>query len=639
MSFTPTTILNIRGNTYRFVTNAGQQIEVNGTGSRAAVYQIQNIDTGEEFALKVFKDEFQHAYHHDNFAYFQRILPNIPAFAWVRQRILLNKQDDKQLIMQFPELQNAIIMPWFNLPQVDLVRASLHQKSHTSMAEQNTCKQLGQLLADTLAQLEQLGIAHGDIASSNVLIDWKNSELYIIDIEDMYHASLNRPITTQHAVGGTNGYRFNDIFSSWQSEADRFAGAILICELLTMASIDPTIPAAESYFHQDDLDMREFDNENNERFNVLYDELLQINNKARSLFKQAWLERNITKLPTLQQWSEALGKPNLTNIYQRWTEKQQHLVEEPSKQSSADVSNAKPEPQPKPQLTRIPYQRVADSDSPVLFVYLLDLSRSMFQHTGQDGRLRFDIALDLINTMNLELLQRSRKIGGYRPRYHVSVIGYHKRVCDLLTPYHGRSNGENNIKKPANTNSGIHPIGTCDGWKFEYRTLNRITPIGGDYTLHADGETHMTQAFSHVRHIIQSNISTYQDSHPPYVFHITDGANNDNGNLTHEFKQLTNITTNYGNTLVSTAYIGAPLINPIDKQRWNGITSKTKFIGERAHHGEALRKITSLMPSTYHNKLVNIYPQLSDNAYLFFPGTDEAMLKLALATSKATGEK
>lgn len=624
MSFTLTTTLTIRGNEYRFVAD-GNDIYINGTGARATVYRIMRIDTQEEFALKVFKEDYQVAYRRENYEYFQRTLPNILAFGWVQQRMLLTEQDDATLIQEFPELRNAIVMPWFDLPQVDQVRQILQRKGGNSLAQTNKCKHFGQLLADTLAQLEQLGIAHGDIASSNVLIDWDRDELYIIDIEDMYHASLEQPITTQNTRGGTGGYRFSDDFSSWQSTADRFAGALLICELLTLSSEEcQEISAEESYFHQDNLDIRALDGTNDKRFAVLYEELMQVNRAACDYLKTAWLNTNLANNPTMKQWSEILGKPSLTTIFQRWiTQSRQTQNSQQSLQNPAVIRE---------------YRRSADSDNPVLFVYLLDLSRSMFKFNGQDGRLRFTIALDLINTINMELLSRSRKQGGFRPRYHISVIGYNKYCYDLLSPYPYRKNGENNKINAANTRSGIHPIGSLDGWEFSRTNINSITPIGFDMTLHANGETHMTQAFKHVYDLINKNKATYQDSHPPYVFHITDGANNDNDDFVGAFNSLTSLSTNYGNTLVSTAYIGAPLIHSINKSSWTGITDDTEFIGERANHGESLRMITSRMPAAYHNKLVKIYPQLSSDSYLFFPGTDEEMLKLALTTSKSTGE-
>jgi serine/threonine protein kinase len=634
MSFSHTTTLTIRGHQYRFVADENG-IYINGTGGRATVYRIQQVDTNNEYALKVFKEEYQIAYRRDNFDYFQRTLPTIPAFAWVQHRMLLNEQDDGQLIQQYPVLRNAIVMPWFDLPQVDQVRVALNGKN--SLIEQNKCKHFGQLLADTLAQLEKLGIAHGDIASSNVLLDWDQNELYIIDIEDMYHASLSQPMTTQMSIGGTGGYRFNNAFSSWQAEADRFAGAILISELLTLSNEEcQEVSAEESYFHQDNLDMRDFEGVNDRRFATLYEELSQVSINARNHLKAAWLNTtDITKLPTLQQWSDAIGKSSQSNLFQRW-------VNQLTTSNPTEKNPTQPLPQPVKMNSSsevyTPYARSGDSNYPIWFVYLLDLSRSMFKYEGQDGRLRFTIALDLINTINKELLTRSRKIGGFRPRYHISVIGYHKYCFDLLTPYHRRRDGENNGKNRANLHDGIHPIGSLEGCLFERSGINAITPIGYDLEIHADGETHMTQAFSYVHNLIQSNISKYKDSHPPYVFHITDGANKDKGDVNHEFQKLTNLSTNYGKTLVSTAYIGTPVIRPIIKDSWSGITDATIFLGDRSEHGDSLRTITSRMPATYHNKLSKLYPALSTDAYLFFPGTDEDMLKLALATSKATGE-
>jgi serine/threonine protein kinase len=647
MSFSPNTTLTIRGHEYRFVTR-GDKLDPNKTGDRAIVYRLIRSNDNREFALKVFLDTYQDAYNRKSFVYFQNTLPSIPAFGWVRQRMLLTEQDDAALIAQFPELRNAIVMPWFDLPQVDVVRQKLKKSSHdiSVTASQNTCKHFGQLLAETLAQLEHLGIAHGDIASSNVLIDWDKHELYIIDIEDMYHASLDQPITTQDSVGGTGGYRFSDKFTSWQAAADRFAGALLISELLTLSSVAcHEVSFSESYFHQDNLDTREFNLEEDNLYQVLYDEIDQINVKARDLLKSAWLTSDISKLPTLKQWSEALGTSSRPNLYIQWREQ---IPQAPAPQPAVvNTPIAKPTVQPppaqqptRPNLVGTAYERPADSDFPVLIVYLLDLSRSMFMYRGQTGGTRFSIALDMINQMNLDLLSRCLKDKtSYRPRYHIACFGYHKRTIDILTRYPNRRNGLNDSNRaPANIEDGIHPIGSLEGLTFDQHRINQITPIGGDEDLHADGETHMTQAFFHVRQLIQRNLKTYEYSHPPYVYHITDGANTDKGDVESEYTKLTALKTNYGNTLVATSYIGAPLIDTVDAKRWTGITPSTYFQGDRIQYGNSLRSITSPMPSAYHKKISRTYPMLANNAYLFFPGNDHEMIELALAASKATGK-
>lgn len=637
MSFTPNTTLTIRGQNYHFVTKSGM-ISTNKTGARAVVYRLKRDSDNREFALKVFLDDYQMAYNRKNFAYFQNTLPTIPAFGWVRQRILLTEIDDASLINQYPELRNAIVMPWFDLPQVDTVRNTLKSTADSSIS-QRTCLHFGQLLAEILANLEHLGIAHGDIASSNVLIDWKKDELYIIDIEDMFHASLDQPATTQDSLGGTGGYRFSEDFSSWQAPADRFAGALLICELLTLSNTEcQSVSYSESYFHQDNLDTRAFNRTNDQQYTTLYDEIDQLNVKARDLLEHAWLESDITKLPTLKQWSEALGTSSRKNIYTQWNNPIPAPVPQPTIPEKK-VMEMPPVPKVQ-QVKTVAYKRPADSDNPVLIVYLLDLSRSMFMYKGQTGNLRFSIALDMINKMNNELSDRSLGAGAvYRPRYHIACLGYHKRTIDILTPYPGLRDGKNDSSHAkANTSDGIHPIGSLNGVEFTRSHINNITPIGDDEDVYIEGETHMTQAFAHVRKLIQRNIATYANAHPPYVFHITDGANTDEGNVEGEFRQLTSIATNYGNTLVATSYIGAPLINPVDAKSWSGITPSTQFQGDRSKYGHSLRSITSMMPDAYHKEISKKYPMLASNAYLFFPGSDETMVNLALAASKATGK-
>jgi hypothetical protein len=145
----------------------------------------------------------------------------------------------------------------------------------------------------------------------------------------------------------------------------------------------------------------------------------------------------------------------------------------------------------------------------------------------------------------------------------------------LLTLYHSRKDGENNEKKRANTSYCIHPIGSLDGVKFDIAGINRITPIGADINQYPDGETHMTQAFRNAKRLIADNLSTYKTSHPPFVFHITDGANVDKGDLATEFSELTNLTTDYGKTLVTTAYIADNLIEQNTSTNWQGLTTNT----------------------------------------------------------------
>ena len=203
--------------------------------------------------------------------------------------------------------------------------------------------------------------------------------------------------------------------------------------------------------------------------------------------------------------------------------------------------------------------------------------------------------------------------------------------------------GENNLAHPANTEDGIFPLTMLRGDSETIITpelINQSIRAGENTDEYPRGETHMTQAFRFVEELLKRNIQTYKESHPPYIFHITDGANNDTGNPNAVFDRITNMGTNYGNTLVSTAYIGAELI-PANTSvaDWSGITPQHRFTGDRADAANGIRKLSSKIPSFYHEQLIadNKYKNLSPNMYMMFPGSDKDMLDLALSLSTTTG--
>lgn len=626
MTFALSDVITIRGKDYTFIPD-GRNVFVDGTGSRAHVYKLKS--DGKMYALKVFKPEYQHEYSSANFQFFQQQLADIPAFYWVKQRILINQTEDSILITKYPHIENAILMPWLDYPTLDGLRKHITQ----TLTRQDKCRALAGILAHTLAVLEHRGIAHGDISISNVLINWDEAELYIIDIEEMFHASLTKPSMVPLSNGGTSGYRFRSTFTSWQPEADRFAGAILISEILTLSrTACRDASAEESYFTQDDLDRRF--TSSIERFDTLKEEMQEITNGSKliQLLEPTWRANAITDIPELVQWHTLLGQPNYTNLYLQWRPK-------PPIPVISTHAPSIPTPPPTPPIgipQPVEYNRVADSDDPALIIFLLDLSRSMFRYKTADGQDRIELALELVNEMIRELINRSRKQDGIRPRYHLAVFGYHKHTIDILTP-HIRIAGENNKKRSANTSSGIHPIGSLEDIVYDVDSIDQITPVKG---AHPDGVTHMTQAFETIRKLLEANIATYQNSHPPYIFHITDGANNDHRNhvLTSEFVRISECKTTYGATLVSTLYIPDDLIDvEMLEGGWPGIRDETEFLPEITDKATLLRSISSKIPNPYLEYLGKNTISMQPGSYLFFPGASRVMIKLVMTVAKATG--
>jgi hypothetical protein len=623
--FTTTTRIHIRNQSYTFVANQydPDSIFEDNSGSRARIYKLQNTSTGSIHALKVFKDGYRNSYEETNFSFFQQHIVHIPGLEWVRDRILITSKyaEYSSLVQQFPNLENAILMPWFDFQKINEIRDAI--KNNTLQASVPKCRSVAQLITYSLTELEKIGIAHGDIASSNILIDWSNNAIAIIDIEDMFHNQINAPQEIFSRGSGTEGYRFSSSYTSWQVSADRFSGAIFISEILSLCDVDVQHNAAEeSFFTQEDISTRHTAQVENSRFQVLYRALNNMFPSVSSLLKRTWQASSIETCPTLTDWLTLLGAPRQLPT------------------STQTISYTEVISYTEEIVTRVPYQRKANSDYPTLIVFLIDLSRSMFMYPENIIEKRIDRAINIVNVVVRELLNRSRKGNSFQPRYHIAMFGYHQQTVNLLDneAYYFDTNLNNKTVK-ANYADAIIPIHALANFKLKLSDISDVISTGADNM--DEGETHATQALETIYYFIQRNLSTYDNCHPPYIFHITDGANKDNGNPIALFDAITSLKTQYGNTLVSTAYIGEDLIAPnTNLKYWSGITNTTIFNGRREMWANLLRKMSSKMPDSYQSILRQDYgyTNLDTDAYLFFPGDNPEMIKLAVTASASTGQ-
>ena len=78
----------------------------------------------------------------------------------------------------------------------------------------------------------------------------------------------------------------------------------------------------------------------------------------------------------------------------------------------------------------MPYTAVATSTTPVLIIYLLDISGSMSQPLGDKRRV--DIVSDALQEIALEMVARSTKGEIVSPRYRLAIYAYESTVHDVL---------------------------------------------------------------------------------------------------------------------------------------------------------------------------------------------------------------
>ncbi len=317
MSFQPNANdqLHIDGVTYRIAEHpAAPGMPYGQEGRQAIVYRLtpSPVGTGEgrgesARALKVFKPRFR-------VPAMVSLSDKLDAFAdlpglQVCRRTVLSARRYGDLLRAYPDLTYAVLMPWIDGPTwFDVM---FDKRALT----RNQSLQLAHGLAEALAAMEERGVAHGDLSAPNVLIPAlaqgaiHNSPLAsrpapfpleLVDVEQLYAPGLDRP---DALPGGSPGYAHQTARDGlWGAKVDRFAGAVLLVEMLGWG--DERVRAAawgESYFEPDELQQA------TERYQVLARVLREAwGNGVANLFERAWRSDTLDDCPTFGEWLVAL---------------------------------------------------------------------------------------------------------------------------------------------------------------------------------------------------------------------------------------------------------------------------------------------------------------------------------------------
>ncbi len=273
-------------------------------------------------ALKVFKPRFRLPYL---VSQAERIAPfaALPGLAACR-RTVLTPQRHAGLLRQHPDLTYAVLMPWIEGPtwqEVLLDRQPFSPERSLALARG---------LADVLSVLEQQGIAHCDLSAPNVMLpalaltptpggsaatpfpspnlgrgeggrgDGVRADVQLVDLEGLYALGMVRP---QELSSGSMGYAHHQAAGGlWGPEADRFAGAVLLAEMLGWC--DPQVVQAawsESYF--DPAEMQR----DGPRYRTLLESLRRNwGDGVAALFERAWRSDALADCPTFGEWLVAL---------------------------------------------------------------------------------------------------------------------------------------------------------------------------------------------------------------------------------------------------------------------------------------------------------------------------------------------
>ncbi|WP_054958411.1 hypothetical protein [Paenibacillus dakarensis] len=305
-----------------FQPNPGDEIIINGTaytvgqhpaapglayaqaGRQGIVYQLlpKTGEAHEAKALKVFFPKFRipaMVYQSEHMAAYREI-PGLK----VCSRDVLTPERNGSLIAEYPDLLYAVVMPWVHgFTWFDVV-------SDGRILGRDESLMLAKALAAIGSSMEQRGLAHCDLSAPNVMLPFFSevklpegaAAVELVDVEQIYSPKMDRPDVL---LAGSPGYAAHRTVHSglWSAYADRFAGAVIIAEMLGWNdSVIVSKAWGESYFDQHEMQTP------CERYFLLKKSLGQRWGAGISdLFTRAWDSHDLSSCPTFGEWLIALS--------------------------------------------------------------------------------------------------------------------------------------------------------------------------------------------------------------------------------------------------------------------------------------------------------------------------------------------
>ncbi|MBE2193230.1 MAG: VWA domain-containing protein [Anaerolinea sp.] len=246
----------------------------------------------------------------------------------------------------------------------------------------------------------------------------------------------------------------------------------------------------------------------------------------------------------------------------------------------------------------MPYTAVATSTTPVLILYLLDISGSMSQMLGDKRRV--EIVSDALQEIATEMVARSTKGELVSPRYRLAIYAYESQVHDVL--------------------GGIKTID-----QFVRDGVPEFAPRGG---------TNTAGAFLAAEQLLLQELP-YMSGHPaPLICHMTDGEYQGD-DPTPIVQRIMGMGTNDGNVLVENIFISDKILKaPVeDAYAWQGITSEADLASDYAR---ALLRMSSPLPESYRAEMQEFGYSLLSGAPMMFPAQTRDLIRMAFTMSGAT---
>lgn len=265
-------------------------------GRHAIVYRIEPANgakrNGDAAALKVFRPAFRHP----------GLIETATSLSWAHElpgmrvcdQRVITAQTHPELVGRYEDLDYAMLMPWIDgMTWFDY----LQKQQHVSLDQSRA---LAESTAWVLYALELNELAHCDLSSGNVIIDPDQTSVHLVDVEDLYGPWLTPP---PMVPAGTPGYQHSEVgrLGQWRPAGDRFAGAVLMAEMLAWAHPKVRKQAhGESFFAPEELQA------DSARYRLLLDVLKVYDPGFAETFEAAWRSRSLEECPPLRTWYDLL---------------------------------------------------------------------------------------------------------------------------------------------------------------------------------------------------------------------------------------------------------------------------------------------------------------------------------------------
>jgi hypothetical protein len=292
------TKLLIHSSTYEFLPHPVLPDEVHQIlREQATTYQLRRSTDNTLWALKVSNPGYrdpQIVQKTETLQQFQH-LPGLHA----AKRLCLTRTMFPELLSTYPALEFAVLMPWIQ----GLTWAGLMDDASISAAyTKPQAQELALTLAYTLWNLETNHVTHTDIAGDNVIVVHPK-RIELIDIDGLY--SHGTPIPPQPSRGW-RGYQHPrlDQRGNCRPEGDRYAGAILLTEILTWwKPLVRALTDGDSLFQ---LGYQEPSETLTLRLKAVRATLREISPGLPQLFDRAWNSADLGECPDFALWVMAL---------------------------------------------------------------------------------------------------------------------------------------------------------------------------------------------------------------------------------------------------------------------------------------------------------------------------------------------